>query len=122
VTLSRQPVERVNHADGDIVRPRWCAGDQTTSGLLGIAPAGGMRGRVAWLLGSPRRGLGTLGATLVLSVLVTNLIQTLISPRGEFGYAIRLLLGALVIVGVALLVVASVWSVARIRRASRPGT
>jgi hypothetical protein len=76
-----------------------------------------MADRYHWLTGSPRRVLSVLGVGLIVAVFLTNVINDASSRHGHrFGHGVRVPLGGVVLIGLALILVAVVWTVVRMPR------
>lgn len=79
-----------------------------------------MADRYRWLSGSPRRVLGVLGIGLIVAVFLTNVVNDASSDHHHrFGEGVRVALGGVVLIGLALILVAIVWTVVRMPRRRR---
>jgi hypothetical protein len=69
--------------------------------------------------GSPRRTLCAVGVGLIVAVFLTNVVGDASSHHHRFGHGVRVALGGLVLIGVALILVSVVWTVVRRPRHGR---
>jgi multisubunit Na+/H+ antiporter MnhB subunit len=79
-----------------------------------------MADRYRWLSGSPRRAFCVLGVGLIVAVFVTNVVNDASTHHHHrFGQGVRVALGGVVLIGLALILVAIVWTVVRMPRRGR---